>query len=437
MIAERLRKSLLNAAVYGKLSQSYHDILVEDDKNVNSEYFAELPNGWYYVSIKDVIASNIGGGTPSKSNPKYWNGEIFWASVKDLNVIRLTETKDKITLEGLNNSSSKLIPKGNLIVCTRMGLGKIVFNDIDVAINQDLRGLIMKENMLKEYFFYFYKTLSFSGKGATVKGISVKELNNTLIPLPPLAEQKRIVEKLDQILPMIDALEKDEVELNDLMSNFPDKMRESILFDAIQGKLTDTLPEDNNINDNFPENLKLDNDKKPFDIKDNWVWTTLNYAGSWKAGATPLRSNSEFYSNGTIPWLKTADLNNSHISDIPEYITDKALNETSVKLQPKGTVLIAMYGATIGKLGILDIEATTNQACCGCITNDKVNNHYLFYYLMAYKKILIRKGAGGAQPNISRTKIVNTEFALPPLSEQKRIVEKLDQILPTIESLRI
>ncbi len=88
--------------------------------------------------------------------------------------------------------------------------------------------------------------------------------------------------------------------------------------------------------------------------------------GDWSSGATPNRHNPEYY-NGTIPWLKTGDLNNGIISSIPEFITDKALQECSVRLNPVGSVLIAMYGATIGKLGILKIAATTNQACCACI----------------------------------------------------------------------
>lgn len=148
----------------------------------------------------DIILSNIGGGTPSKQILDYWNGNIPWATVKDLNCVHLIETIDKITTEGLINSSSNLIPKGNILICTRMGLGKIVFNDIDVAINQDLRGIILSEYIEKYYLFYYYKTLNIEGKGLTVKGVSVDILNKLLIPLPPLAEQHRIVAKVTELM---------------------------------------------------------------------------------------------------------------------------------------------------------------------------------------------------------------------------------------------
>jgi len=133
--------------------------------------------------------------------------------------------------------------------------------------------------------------------------------------------------------------------------------------------------------------------------------------------------------------LNTGDLNNGIIYDIPKKITNKALNETSVKLQPIGAVLIAMYGATIGKLGILAVSATTNQACCGCILYEGIFNKYLFYFLMANQRNFILQGAGGAQPNISREKIINTIIPIPALAEQHRIVTCVEKLLSQIDSL--
>ncbi|HFC8536890.1 TPA: restriction endonuclease subunit S [Neisseria bacilliformis] len=151
----------------------------------------EIPENWVWVRLGDVILQNIGGGTPSKQEPSYWNGDIPWASVKDLNCDVLTKTIDSITAEGLENSSSNLIPKGTLIICTRMGLGKIALAEIDVAINQDLRAIFLPECLNKHYFYHFYRTLKMEGKGATVKGITVEELHNTPFPLPPLPNNKQ------------------------------------------------------------------------------------------------------------------------------------------------------------------------------------------------------------------------------------------------------
>ena len=155
------------------------------------------------------------------------------------------------------------------------------------------------------------------------------------------------------------------------------------------------------------------------------MWTTLGEIGNWQSGATPSRLNKEYY-GGNIPWLKTGDLNDSIITNIPENITQKALYETSVRLNPKGSVLIAMYGATIGKVGILSFPATTNQACCACYEYS-INQMYLFYFLLANRDNFIAMGGGGAQPNISKEKIVSTNIPLPPLKEQGLIVSEIER----------
>ena len=174
-------------------------------------------------------------------------------------------------------------------------------------------------------------------------------------------------------------------------------------------------------------------DEVPFDIPDSWEWVRLGNIGDWGAGATPSRTHPEYY-GGNIPWLKTGDLTDSYIDAIPETITELALEKTSVRLNPAGSVLIAMYGATIGKLGILNIAATTNQACCACLPLGGLDNKYLFYFLMAQKPLFIKQGEGGAQPNISKEKIVSTLMPVPPLEEQRRIVVMLGHIFPIIDA---
>lgn len=231
----------------------------------------------------------------------------------------------------------------------------------------------------------------------------------------------------------------------------PQELKNSILQLAIQGKLVSQRQEEGNAEELYKqiqaEKQKLikegkikkekplppiTDDEKPFEIPASWKWVKLGEIGSWASGATPSRSNPDYY-NGTIPWLKTGDLNDSYITDTSECITELALFKTSVRLNPIGSVLIAMYGATIGKIGILKIDATTNQACCACIPLDGILNKYIFYFLLGYRQNFIKMGAGGAQPNISKEKIINTSFPLPPLAEQKRIVAKIEELLPYVE----
>ena len=157
--------------------------------------------------------------------------------------------------------------------------------------------------------------------------------------------------------------------------------------------------------------------------------------GDWSAGSTPSRKEIKYYQKGIIPWLKTGDLNDSFINETSEFITELAIEENTLRLNPIGSVLIAMYGATIGKLGLLNIEATTNQACCACIPFSGIKNRFLFFYLLSQKQNIQEKAEGGAQPNISKEKLISILFPLPPLSEQRRIVEKIEELLALVDDL--
>lgn len=170
-------------------------------------------------------------------------------------------------------------------------------------------------------------------------------------------------------------------------------------------------------------------------MPEGWAWCRLGNIGKWQSGTTPNKKNLDYYKNGTIPWLLTGDLNDGLVTEIPNCITEKALKETSLKINPIGSVCIAMYGATIGKLGILNTPATTNQACCVCYEFYGINNKYLFYFLKEHKEEFIQQGFGGAQPNISKEKIVDTFIPLPPLSEQECIVKSIETYFEQIDSL--
>ena len=149
---DRMRTLILDQAIRGKLvPQLMAESVVEQIGAVPEDVPFEIPNKWKWVPLNNLVLKHLGGGTPSKSNATFWNGEIPWASVKDLKGTVLSLTRDSITEEGLNNSSSNLIPAGTVIVCTRIGLGKIAINTVPMAINQDLRALFLSEKIDKSY----------------------------------------------------------------------------------------------------------------------------------------------------------------------------------------------------------------------------------------------------------------------------------------------
>ena len=230
------------------------------------------------------------------------------------------------------------------------------------------------------------------------------------------------------------------------------QLRQKILDLAIRGELVPQDPSDEPASmllerihaekEQLIKDKKLKRDKKdnepidevPFELPEGWVWCRLGEIGIWGSGITPSRNKKEYY-DGNIPWLKTGDLNDSYIYETSELISDLAVKEYSLKKIPIGSILIAMYGATIAKLGLLEIEVTTNQACCACTPFSGIVNKFLFHYLFSQKQNIKNKAEGGAQPNISKEKLINFLFPLPPLAEQHRIVEKIEQLFALVDTI--
>lgn len=164
----------------------------------------------------------------------------------------------------------------------------------------------------------------------------------------------------------------------------------------------------------------------------NWNEKRLGEIAQTSSGGTPSRRNASFY-QGSIPWVKSGELNSNIILNTSEKISEEALQSSSAKIFPKGTLLLAMYGATIGKVAILGIDAATNQAICGIRENSGFHTSYLYWYLLYCKPKLISQGIGGAQPNIGQNIIQNLSVPLPPLPEQKRIVVKIEALFAELD----
>ncbi|WP_103665887.1 restriction endonuclease subunit S [Gracilimonas amylolytica] len=228
---DNLKKNILNEAVRGRLvpqnpndepasellkkikaekQRLYDEGEIRKPKDLppvkEDEIPFEIPESWEWCRLGDSILDIYGGSTPSKSNPQYWNGEYYWASVKDLNddQIYIDKTIDTITELAISKNKTKLVPADNVIVCTRMGLGKINLNTVDVSINQDLKALILPKSVSHLFFFYVYKTMEIIGSGMTVSGIRQDELLKIPFQFPPLEEQHRIVQRIEELFDICD-----------------------------------------------------------------------------------------------------------------------------------------------------------------------------------------------------------------------------------------
>lgn len=168
-------------------------------------------------------------------------------------------------------------------------------------------------------------------------------------------------------------------------------------------------------------------------LANGWVSATLEQIAVWGSGGTPSRQRPEFF-RGDIPWIKTGELGPKYIRSAEEHISQKAIEASAAKTFPKGSVGIAMYGATIGKTSIWAIDAATNQACAVAQCHPGIFNEFLYYFLLSQQRGFVDAGKGGAQPNISQTILKNWPIALPPAAEQRRIVAKLEVLLSELDN---
>jgi len=163
-----------------------------------------------------------------------------------------------------------------------------------------------------------------------------------------------------------------------------------------------------------------------------WKWAKLGEVCQTTSGGTPSRRELKYY-DGKIPWVKSGELDRGIITDTEEKISEEAIKNSSAKVFPKGTLLIALYGATIGKLAFLGVNAATNQAICGIYKNENIDSHFLYNYLFYKKQKLVNQGIGGAQPNISQTILKNLDIPLPPKPTQQAIVSKIEELFSELD----
>ena len=488
VLLEKIRAEKARLVKEGKIKKDKKEsIIYRGDDNSHYEKFAdgkvvciddeipfEIPNTWVWCRIRHLFlhasgkqqsSSNKGNGTPQKfitTSNLYW-GRFVLDNVKVMN----------FTEEEIKNCSAT---KGDLLVCeggAGYGRSAIWDKEYDICLQNHVHRLRPLIDGICEYVYHFIYLLKESNQlasvGTAMPGLSANRLKGLLLPLPPYQEQHRIVSKLREVIPYVERFSETEDVLSRLNSEIRVCLKKSILQEAIQGKLVpqnaseepasallqhiqeekqrlvkegklkkkdlvDSVifkGDDNRYYEQVGKTITDITEEIPFTIPKSWEWCRMGTVGVWGAGSTPAKGNPNYY-GGNVPWLRTGELNNSVVYDTEIKITQKALEECSLRMNKVGDVMIAMYGATIGKVAIAGIEMTTNQACCAC-TPIGIFNWYLFYFLMSSQQDFIKKGEGGAQPNISREKLISHLIPLPPFEEQKRIVKTIDKVLVKIK----
>lgn len=332
--------------------------------------------------------------------------------------------------------------------------GAIITNDFwCLEINEDI---ISKELFLELTATTWFDELCNRGSDGTTNRVRLQKNKffNQEVVLPLKKEQDDLLNKVLGIKNNTFILSNEIQTQKQLLT----QLKQSILQEAIQGKLTADWRKQNPNTEPAIELLKrikaekaqlikdkkikkekalppIEEDEIPFDLPESWVWCRLGEIFSTTSGGTPTKGNHRYW-KGQITWYKSGELNDSYLDiESHEKITQTGLKESSATLFPKGTLLIAMYGATAGKLAILGREATTNQAVCGFFENGNILTAYLFDFLLSNRSKMIKESWGMSQPNISQTYLRNFAFALPPIEEQKAIVEKVEILMQKCNAL--
>lgn len=342
------------------------------------------------------------GGTPLSSVKDYYGGNIKWAIIGDLNDSIIYETKNKITQKGLENSSSKLVPKNSLLIAMYGSIGKTAITGDEIATNQAIAFLIPKKEVDVHFVQHFIhlnvSNLFHLSRGGTQKNINQEILKSFEIPLPTLPEQTLIAQEIEKQFTRLDASVKSLKSVKKKLEFY----RKAVLKKAFE-------------------------DLKEFDLLGNVIKTS--------SGGTPSRGNKNYYT-GEIPWLKSGELRDKlSIEDSKEHISEDAIKNSSAKIFPEDTVLMAMYGATTGKIGILSKECSTNQAVCGMLPNENFISKFIFYYLMLRREYIIKQGKGGAQPNISQDVIKKINLPLCSKEGQFSIVQEIESKFSVIDKI--
>ncbi len=374
----------------------------------------ELPKGWRWVRIKDVVQEIKSGFACSKSNevengiPHLRPHNIGLGRLELSNVVYLpsefVDLKTYSLKKGdvlFNNTNSKEL----------VGRAALVTENIECGFSNHITRIRVKKDLiLPEFLTYSLNYLWITGyflkvctKWIGQAGVNNQKLKATRIPLPPLEEQKRIVAKIEELFSKIDRIRE--------LRRQAKEEAENLLKAALHHVFSKA-------------------DEK------GWRWVKLENIAKTTSGGTPTRSVKEYWENGTISWVKSGELEDNVITDTEEKITPLGLKNSNCKLLPKGTLLVAMYGATVGKTAILGIEATTNQAVCAIFPKENIDRDFIRYYIIYVRPKLIERSRnlGGAQPNISQEVIKSLKIPVPfknnkpDLEEQKRIAAYLDKI---------
>lgn len=494
VLAEDLRQAVLQAALQGKLTEQLEtdsnvDEMLENIQSEKEKLIAEkkikkekplpdiqeedipfdIPDNWRWAKIGKLVEIK-NGFTPKRTDESLWNPkEIPWFTVEDIHEqgIIIHQTAQAISKKALGKSINRLIPPHTvLLCCTSATIGRYAMTEIELTTNQQWNGLVIGEEcryvICSEYILVWVSSLkekmSEIAKSTTFPFLSVDKLANFIIPLPPIEEQQRIVDKINEIMPKIDEYEKIEKELEALKKEFPNNMKDALLQAAMQGKLTEQLESDSSVisiieqcEKNKEEAIKEGKYKKekfrgalceeeyPFDIPDNWKWLYISDMSLFQEGPGILAV--DFRTQG-VPLIRIAGMQEDVVKlDGCNYLDPQMVEDKWKHFKLDLGDIVISTSASMDKIAEVTEETVGAIPYTGLIRFKmfgNINKEYFQYFIKSsfYATQINEQKSGGTIKHYGPTHLKKMLIPIPPIEAQQRIVERLDALLPLCEDLK-
>lgn len=397
----------------------------ESYKDSGVAWIGKVPSHWIHFRIKFCLSRSVAGiwGDDEKGN----KDDIVCFRVADFDYSKGCLTFDKLTIRNVSAAQllNRLLHDGDLLIEKSGGgdvtpVGRVVrFNYNDKAICSNfIHSISVKEGYSSNYLYYYFYgmyankvNLLYFNQTTGIQNLKVGEYLSQKIYLPTLVEQQAIAAYLDKRCSEIDKAIATQQKRIALLQ----ELKQSIITRAVtQGIHPDVPLKESGVEwiGKVPEHWEV--------MKTSLLYTNIG------SGTTPSTSKQEYYGDDGFCWLQTGDLNDGYITDTSKKISKVAVKDYKLRFYPVGSIVIAMYGATIGKIGLLKIPTSTNQACCVLPYSNKMNEMYAFYVCQIAKSQMLLEAVGGGQPNISQDIIKKLKLPVPPLCEQQAIAVYLD-----------
>ena len=491
MTPQELKNSILQLAIQGKLVEQrpeegtaeelYRQIQDEKQRLIKAgklkkekplpkiaedEKLFDIPGSWRWFRLGEMC-NIVNGFTPLRSNESFWkDATISWFTVEDIRLQgrRISRTAQAINKCALATNTERILPPGTILLCCTASVGEYAIAEIPLTTNQQFNGLVIKNEFKKlldsEFLFQIAPIfkgflLNLAGK-TTFNFISVKKLSNLILPIPPFAEQKRIVAKIEELLPYIDCYEQAWSRLEEFNKRFPDDMKKSILQLAIQGKLVEQRPEDGTSEELYQRiqeekqrlikagKIKKEKplpqiaeDEMPFEIPESWMWVRWGDLSE----SIQYGYNAPAKTSGRIKMVRISDIQDGEVTwgavpfcdikeaDIPGYLLEK------------NDILFARTGGTVGKSYLVK-DVPEDSIYAGYLIRTRYSSYLCPEYMKHFMEsqlywTQLKTGTiATAQPNCNGKTLSKMILPLPPLAEQKRIVARLEELLPLCERLK-